>query len=132
MQKLDCVLLVDDDEVTNFLHETLIQDLEAAEQVMAVGNGSDALSLLQEQANAGGNAPNLILLDINMPVMSGFEFLEAFKKLDKNFRQLVMIVILTSSLNPIDIKKVAESDHVEFLNKPLTEDKLEAILEKHF
>ena len=132
MKQLDCILLVDDDEITNFVHESLIGDLGIAKQVLIARNGQEAIQAIREQAERGRHCPNLVFLDINMPVMNGFEFLEAYQQLDESLRQSLIIVMLTTSLNPKDMERTKDTGVADFLNKPLNEDKLKQVLAKHF
>lgn len=71
MKKLNCVLLVDDDITTNFLNESLIEEMDIAKQIMVAQNGKEALELIERYFNEESSCPQLILLDINMPVMDG-------------------------------------------------------------
>jgi CheY-like chemotaxis protein len=131
VEKLNCVLLVDDDITTNFLNESLIEEMEIAKQVMVAQNGEEALELVERHFKEHGHCPQLILLDINMPVMDGFDFLEAYQKLDLKDKDAVHIVMLTTSSNPVDIYKVKEFGVSDFLSKPLTEEGLKGILNKY-
>ena len=83
MEKLNCVLLIDDDESTNFLHEIIINQSKITKQVIAHQSGSSALEYLQSKMNGEYPQPDLIFLDINMPGMNGWEFLEEYKKLEE-------------------------------------------------
>lgn len=132
MQKLDCILLVDDDEITNFVHESIIEEVGAAERVLTARNGQEALELVKEQGLRPDGCPTLIFLDINMPVMNGFEFLEAYQALDDDLKQSVIIVMLTTSLSTRDTDRVQDFGIADFLNKPLSKDKLRKVLEEHF
>ena len=82
MRRISTILLVDDDETTNFLHERLLDRLDVFEQVLVARNGAQALEILtQPNARFSSINPVLVLLDLNMPVMNGFEFLKAFQAL---------------------------------------------------
>ena len=130
-QKLACVLLVDDDDVTNFVNESVIQDAGVAEEIMTAHNGREALEAIQGGVSED-NCPNLIFLDINMPVMNGFEFLEAYQQLEEERRQSIIVIMLTSSLSSVDIETAQESGAADFMSKPLTTDKLEEVVKKYF
>ncbi|QHT65304.1 response regulator [Rhodocytophaga rosea] len=133
MEKIKCILLVDDDPTTNFVNETLLEDLQVSEQVLIAYNGKEALKLIQNECESD-LCPELILLDINMPVMNGFEFLKAYQRLEFAHKQSVVIVMLTTSLNPGDIKQIDELPLKikGFLNKPLTEQMVRNLFQKHF
>ncbi|RDC58769.1 response regulator [Adhaeribacter pallidiroseus] len=131
MPKITCALLVDDDTTANFLNKRLFQKLDVAEKLLVALNGLEALQLLQANC-PGPECPQLILLDINMPVMDGFEFLKAYEQLELAQRQSVVIIMLTTSLNPNDVEKVERAQITGLLNKPLTEAALRRILDEHF
>jgi len=132
MKRIKSILLVDDDSINNFINEKLIKRLNVTDEVKIVLNGEEALNLLQEIIDSGQKCPELILLDINMPVMDGFEFLEAYKTLDFPDKKSVVIVMLTTSTNPLDIKKLNDSGVFGYVNKPLTDEKFSSILNEHF
>lgn len=131
MNKLSSILLVDDDQTTNFVNQLLLEDLEVAQEVFVALNGREALLAIRQQCGED-NCPQLILLDINMPVMNGFEFLEAYKELEFAYKQSVVIVMLTTSMNPMDVDRLREMPVKGFLNKPLTEEKIQHMLRHHF
>lgn len=132
MSKLSSILLVEDDHITNFLNERLLRKLDLAEDIKVALNGKEALKQIQEQVISHSGFPELILLDINMPVMDGFEFLQRFKELPYDKKEEVTIVVLTTSNNPNDLNKLNELGNSNFVNKPLTEEKLNVIIKKYF
>jgi CheY-like chemotaxis protein len=116
------ILLIEDDEITNFITTSKLKNL-GFNNVKVVLNGKLALDYLSE------NCPNLIFLDINMPVMDGFEFLE--NKYKQNLCENIPIVILTSSSRPSDQELASKYDNIiDYLEKPLSFDKIQAILKK--
>ena len=129
MKKLNCVLLVDDDDATNYIHEFVIHKIDFAENIRIAENGQEALDILKSKYERDHQIPNLIFLDINMPKMDGWEFLEHYKKLDKEFKEKITLVMLTTSLNPDD-KIIAEAfgEVDRFMTKPLTPEKLQGLL----
>ncbi len=132
-KKLNCILLVDDDEPTNFLHKLVIDRHGCAEKVVAFQVAQEALAFLADNSSGAYAQPDLILLDINMPGMNGWEFLEAYEKLPEAQRGNIVVMMLTTSLNPDD-KKHADSigGVAGFLSKPLTKKLLQEILEDKF
>jgi CheY-like chemotaxis protein len=130
---LNCVLLIDDDDATNFYHKVVINKVGCAKQIVAVQNGKAALEYLKSTENGDHPQPDLIFLDINMPAMNGWEFLEEYKLLDEDHRAKVIMIMLTTSLNPADQEKANSiSDVNGFLNKPLTREAMKELLNEHF
>ena len=127
MQKLSCILLVDDDPTTNFLHEQLLLSLGVTDRCLVAENGEEALALLAESDKA--LVPTLVLLDVHMPVMGGVEFLEAY--VQPNMPPPV-IVVLTTSVHPRDQSRLAELSVANCVTKPLTREKVNGLLQQHF
>ncbi|MDB5273941.1 MAG: hypothetical protein JWO58_2308 [Chitinophagaceae bacterium] len=132
-KKLNCVLLVDDDNVTNFLNRKVIEKADIANRIEVKLNGQEALDYLSSQAKGDTTQPCLIILDINMPIMDGWEFIEAYNKQDAQSNKKTNIVMLSTSSNPDD-KKRAENLPIiaAFKNKPLTFEILDDIMKTHF
>jgi CheY-like chemotaxis protein len=131
MQKLSSVLLIDDDETTNFLNEHLLKSLGVTDHVLLAYNGQEALSLLAQHCiSPATTCPMLVLLDLNMPVMGGIEFLEAYQPLPPALP--IRVVILTSSTHPRDLQRLQALPHLTVLHKPLTPAKIDALLQKYF
>ena len=132
MEKLKCALLVDDDSINNFINERLLKKLDIAEKIKIVLNGEEALKFIEEIIASAAPPPDLILLDINMPVMDGFEFLQNYKKMDFPGKKSIVIVMLTTSTNPNDTKRLNDSGASGYINKPLTEQKLKDVMAQYF
>ena len=135
MKKLNCILLVDDDETTNFYNHYLLKKAEVAESIQIVKNGKEALNYLTNHSGEAGAypQPDLIFLDINMPVMDGFEFLEAYSQLDEKIKGKVVVCMLTTSLHEDDLNRAKQFVELsDYLYKPLKNEGLLEIIEKHF
>lgn len=129
-KKLDCILLVDDDPDDNFYHQLIINEMDIVHSIEIAKNGIEALAYLKKEDQ---NPPDIIFLDLNMPKMNGWEFLEQYKDLDKSQKPKVLIIILTTSANPEHMEKAKEiQDVTGFETKPLTKEMLSDILNKHF
>jgi CheY-like chemotaxis protein len=132
--KLRSILLIDDDEPTNFLNRRLLEGMHCADKVQVIQKAPEALEYLKkitEQENDEIPFPDIIFLDINMPAMDGWEFLESFREIISKRKKKVRLVMLTTSINPEDEQKARESEFVTaFRNKPLSRDMVKEIL-KH-
>ena len=136
--KLNCVLVIDDDEPTNFFNEMIIEKSGCTDNIKVAQSGQEALDYLTNcvVGESGENrfpCPDLIFLDINMPAMDGWEFLDWYRKLNKEQRGNIIVVMLTTSLFPEDIIRAKELPEIScFENKPLTAEKLNRVLKKYF
>jgi CheY-like chemotaxis protein len=123
-------MLIDDDEADNYYHKMIIEEAGITENVLVAENGIDALEMLKKQDSA---QPNIIFLDINMPKMNGWEFLDAYNKLDVDNKTKIIVAMLTTSENPADKEKAANA-YKELLcgyyTKPLTPAILEEVTNK--
>lgn len=130
-RNLNCILLIDDDEAVNFIHNRVIQKSGCSKEVAVARNGQEGLEFLTTKVDGKYPQPDLIFLDINMPVMNGWEFLEEYEKLEKDQKGREIIVMLTTSLNPDDKERAKKIAHIDdFHPKPLSEAHLKKILEK--
>ena len=131
MPQIKRILLIDDDEISNFINERKIKGAGFASQINVCISATRGLQLLTDLLASGEQMPEVILLDINMPVMDGFAFLEEFVKFPFELIENVKIAMLTSSLEKEEIKKSYEFKNVvDFINKPLSTDKINALLQK--
>jgi CheY-like chemotaxis protein len=132
-RKLNCILLIDDDEPTNFLHKFVIEKTGFAEKCVTVQNGQEALDYLKREEDGKYPQPDLIFLDINMPRMNGWEFLDEYEKLEKAQKGNIVVVMLTTSLDPSDKEKAEKKIGInEFMSKPLTAENVEEIIKRYF
>lgn len=131
-KKSICIMLVDDNPDDNFFHEREVKRNNPENLVITKNSGAKALEYLKSQKGAGTH-PDLIFLDINMPGMNGWEFLEEYNRLDKEFQIRSIIIILTTSENPDDIAKAQGLSSVsDYRSKPLSEEIMKDILSKFF
>ena len=122
------VMLVDDNDTDNFISKRIIEITNFAEEVIVKSSGKSALDYLNDNADNVTNLPEIIFLDINMPIVDGFVFLYEFEKFNVNIRDNCKVIILSSSDNKRDIDKIVNNDYViKFITKPLTEKSLEEI-----
>jgi len=133
MKKFNCVLLVDDDSVSNFLHREVLERMHIANHTHESKNGHEALSFVKEHCAPveESECPDLILLDIKMPVMNGFEFLEELKEFKKNLNRNLKVIIVSSSTNPKDREQSQKFPIDGYIDKPLSASKLEAVVDSY-
>ncbi len=137
-QKLNCILLIDDDEATNYFSNFIIEEAECAVHVKTKQTAKSALNYLADSGHLNQRQntlpfPDLIFLDINMPAMDGWEFLEHYKMMENNFPNKPTIIMLSTSLNPDDkVKALGIQAVADFQNKPITVEMINTILEKYF
>ena len=121
-------MLIDEDEIDNIINQKIIESNNFSERVMVFQTGTEALDFLRVNSRVAENLPDLIFLDINMPIMDGFQFLEEFEKLDSPILDKSKIIMLSSSISPRDIDRAASNRFVKkYLNKPLNSRYLQAI-----
>jgi CheY-like chemotaxis protein len=131
--KLNCIMLVDDNHSDNFFHEREIKKSNPAINVIFKYSGIEALEYLKLTATTDNILPDLIFLDINMPGMNGWEFLKEYHLLEKDIQSKVIVIMLTTSDNPDDEAKAKNWDFIsDFITKPLTKEIMEDLVEKYF
>ncbi|SKC84139.1 response regulator [Ohtaekwangia koreensis] len=124
------ILLVDDDQICNLISKKTLQRMGIVNEVHTALNGEEAITLLNDYFKGALSLPDVILLDLNMPIMDGFSFIEAFNRLKIPNKESMRIVIVTSSQNPNDISKARELGVTSFLTKPVTETNLRSAFEE--
>ena len=131
MKKLKKILLVDDDEHTNFLNRTIIRHSQFADEVVSQIKAEEALQYLAE-GTRNGDLPDLIFLDINMPLMDGWDFMREYAQMRLNGTG-PRVIMLTSSINPKDEERAAAIKELSgFRSKPLSYDVLSDIYDHFF
>lgn len=131
----DTIILIDDDVAVNYYNKYIIESIEAAKEVLVADDVDKAASLLDNISKETNQefGPSLILLDLNMPKYTGFEFLEKYEDLFTEMESKGFVVyILSTSENPTDMAKASVDNNVMgYLSKPLTEPVLADLMEKN-
>lgn len=131
--KLNCIMLIDDNPDDNFFHEREIKKSNSEIVVIKKNTAMAALEYLKANKHVAFKLPDLILLDINMPGMNGWEFLKEYNLLAKELQSKVVIIMLTTSENSDDIKNTKSENYVsDFITKPMTNAIMNNIIDKHF
>jgi CheY-like chemotaxis protein len=129
-KKNNLVMLVDDNDTDNFISQKIIELNGFAERVIAKNSGKSALEYLEAHENNPEELPEVIFLDINMPIVDGFVFLFEFERFNEALKKKCKIAILSSSDNKRDIERIVDNDYVvKYITKPLTQDALSEISE---
>jgi len=123
--KLEYIMMIDDDPATNYLHQLIVKKSNLFEKQETFSSAQEALDHINEINNTTKAFPEIILLDINMPAINGWEFIEQFENMKKVMSLHTIIVMLTTSINPKDkIKSLTYESVKKFENKPLSVEKL--------
>jgi CheY-like chemotaxis protein len=130
MKKINSICIIDDDRIVVFGITKMLDATVECNNIMAFGNGKEAIDAIRELIRKGGEIPSVIFLDINMPIMDGWQFLEEFIALD--LKEKVYINIVTSSIDPLDRKKSetykSRTHHIiEYKTKPIRRSEIEEI-----
>jgi CheY-like chemotaxis protein len=126
--KFKLVMLIEDSNIDNFINAKVLELTHFAENVITKLSAMSALKYFNEEAKELSDVPDVIFLDIRMPEMDGFQFLEAFEKLPDFIKSKPKIVMLSSSVDTLDQTRAAENEKVfTYISKPLTKDNLLSI-----
>ena len=136
MEKLGTVLLIDDDAISSYLNQRLLEEMDIFDSIVCIIDGQEALDYLKMacafQREGGPVIPDLIFLDLNMPGLGGFQVLDQLNEVCGS-EALIMnrVVILSTSMHPVDQEKAGNYDVFDYLVKPLTEIKIKGVVD-HF
>ncbi len=125
------ICLVDDDDIYQFTFTQSLKKVNIAKRIMVFSNAYEALDFLQLHIKDAQDIPDVVFLDINMPVMDGWEFLEEYTKMVPNLPKQVTIYMVSSSVNKEDIDRAKSiSEVTDYLIKPVEGDAVKGILDK--
>ena len=137
MEKINCILLIDDNPADNAFHKIRIKQSGVCDHIQVATSGPMALAYIRSAGEPGKQEtiykPDLIFLDINLPGMDGFDFLDEYHQLPEALKSKVVIIMLTTSLNPDDRERALSYAEVSrFENKPLTVEMIQEAVATYF
>lgn len=125
------VFVVDDDDIYQFTIKVTLRGIPAVQSTSTFADGAEALEYIVVHQNEEDKLPDIIFLDINMPVMDGFQFMEEFAELLPSLKKSIKVYMVSSSMDPKDIKKAKRFDEIsDYLIKPLNSKDIKEIIAK--
>jgi CheY-like chemotaxis protein len=125
MKKCETLYVIDDDDIYRFIIEKTIKDIDLVNLVKVFPNGREAIDFLESAITESHLLPEIILLDLTMPVMDGWEFLENYLLLKPRIGKRIHIYVVSSSINPADVERAKNiSEVTDYAVKPITKEKL--------
>ena len=132
-KKLDKILLIDDSEAINYIHNYILEEMNIATEIIVKENGAEAIAYLLNLIENKIPMPALIFIDINMPKMNAWEFFEAYEKIDLAIRRKSHVILMTSSIDPADMAKAHNIADIEAIkDKPFDEMVIRELLNRFF
>ncbi len=136
MRPINLVALIDDDEIVQFIVSKVIESTKLVNRIKTFSNGEEAINFLKSSSKNLDLLPEIILLDLNMPIMDGFEFLEKFIMLEPKLGKKIAIYVVSSSISLTETERIKQISKVsDYIIKPITKEKFEkiarALMEEH-
>jgi CheY-like chemotaxis protein len=123
------VCLIDDDRIYQFTAKKILESTGLSKEIFIFNNGEEAINFFRENSQAAEKLPDIIFLDINMPVMDGWQFLEEFQVLHQDLGKKISIYMVSSSVDDYDIKKSKEYSLVaDYVIKPINRERFEQLI----
>jgi len=125
------IMLVDDDEIFTFIIKKIVEESKLSNHIDIFINGLEAINFLEANANAAEKLPEVIFLDLSMPVLDGWGFLEEYIDLKPKLSKKITLYIISTSVSPLDFEKAKKySDVTDFIVKPLAKERFVEIIKE--
>lgn len=129
MNKNINVCIVDDDDIYQFTMTMALESLKGVDRIMVFNDGAEALDFMLDNLNKENELPDIIFLDIDMPIMDGFQFMEEYVKIKPKVGKRIVIYMVSSSVDPADIERAKKISAIsDYIVKPIKEEQLKTIL----
>jgi CheY-like chemotaxis protein len=126
------ICIVDDDDIYQFTISRTLEIQKTAEKILTFPDGEMAIQFISENLDKPARLPDVIFLDINMPVMDGWQFLEAYEKIKSGVLKEITIYLVTSSIDPTDVERARNISTIKkYLTKPIEPEMLRGLIERH-
>ncbi len=130
LKKIQRTCIIDDDPIFIYGTRRIMKEVNFCDNILVFNNGQDAIEGLKELIAQGEDLPEVLFLDLNMPIMNGWEFLEDFEKIPNPNGKKVIIYIISSSIDPRDLERIRNYKMVNnYILKPLSPQDLENVLQ---
>jgi len=128
MRPINLVALIDDDEIVQFIGSKVIESTKLVNRIKTFSNGEEGINFLKSNSKNVDLLPEIILLDLNMPIMDGFEFLEKYIMLEPKLGKKIAIYVVSSSISQTETERINQISKVsDYIIKPITKEKFEKI-----
>ncbi|MGB3151856.1 MAG: response regulator [Maribacter sp.] len=131
MKKINTIAIIDDDDIYQYSAKKNIAATALANKVVSLYDGQEAIEFFTEHLENPEKLPDIVFLDLNMPITDGWQFLEQYAAIQKKIKKDITIYITSSSMNPDDLIQARNISEVsDYIIKPITLDKFKELLEK--
>jgi CheY-like chemotaxis protein len=126
------VMVVDDDDLVHLISKRILSAYACVNNVYSAYNGKEALEMLHQGCEGAMNLPAVVLLDLHMPIMNGFQFFTELKEMECLKDCKLVTIMFSSTLNPADIEQAQSLGIDYFFSKPILLEKIESVFKKEF
>lgn len=125
------ISIVDDDDIYRYSIMRTLKDLNVTKKILVFRDGEEAIDFMLDNLGNSQDLPDVIFLDINMPIMDGFEFMEEYVKIKPKVGKKITVYMISSSVNPVDLEKAKSISEIsDYIVKPIEAEKLVTIIKE--
>ena len=132
IKKIPLMGIIDDDTIYQFILTSIINKNKLAESILSFLDGEEAIQYLRDNKTNNEKIPDILFLDVNMPIMDGWMFIEEYARIKTDITKKILVFMLSSSANPIDIERAGKISEVSnYIIKPLNLEEVKMIFENY-